>query len=96
MRIETEYGLGTIRDLSSGCKTVLNALKNKDKIVCADECGGNALEVLFCIDGVHIAMKKPERFIIPDNLIIIFNDKDRVVGSKGYEEWWWKKYASER
>ena len=96
MRIETEYGLGTIRDLSSGCKTVLNALKNKDKTVCADECGGNALEVLFGIDGVHIAMKKPERFIIPDNLIIIFNDKDRVVGSKGYEEWWWKKYASER
>lgn len=95
MRIETEYGLGTIRDLSSGCKTVLNALKNKDKIVCADECGSNALEILFTLDGVHVSMKKPERFHIADDLEIIFNDKDKVFGRKGYEEWWSRKYEAE-
>ena len=43
MHIETEYGLGTIRNLSSGCKTYLNIIKNPDKIVCTDECGSLAL-----------------------------------------------------
>ena len=32
-RIETKYGLGTLRNLSSGCKTLLNVMKNPDKIV---------------------------------------------------------------
>ena len=27
--IETRYGLGTIRNLSSGCKTMLNVMKNQ-------------------------------------------------------------------
>ena len=31
--IETKYGLGTIRNLSSGCKTLLNIVKNPDKVV---------------------------------------------------------------
>lgn len=33
--IETKYGLGTIRNLSSGCKTLLNIVKHPDN-------GGNA------------------------------------------------------
>ena len=31
--IETKYGLGTIRNLSSGCKTLLNIVKHPDKVV---------------------------------------------------------------
>ena len=31
--IETKYGLGTIRNLSSGCKTYLNIIKNPGKVV---------------------------------------------------------------
>ena len=31
--IETKYGLETIRNLSSGCKTLLNIVKNPDKVV---------------------------------------------------------------
>ena len=31
--IETKYGLGTIRNLSSGCKTLLNIVKHPDKAV---------------------------------------------------------------
>ena len=31
--IETKYGLGTIRNLSSGCKTLLNIVKLPDKVV---------------------------------------------------------------
>lgn len=32
--IETKYGLGTIRNLSSGCKTLLNIVKHPDKVAC--------------------------------------------------------------
>lgn len=38
-RIETKYGTGTVRNLSSGCKTLLNVRKNPGKVVNADECG---------------------------------------------------------
>ena len=31
--IETKYGLGTIRNLSSGCKTLINIVKHPDKVV---------------------------------------------------------------
>ena len=34
--IETKYGLGTIRNLSSGCKTLLNIIKHPDKVVCVE------------------------------------------------------------
>ena len=36
--IETKYGLGTIRNLSSGCKTLLNIVKHPDKVVNVEEC----------------------------------------------------------
>lgn len=39
--IETKYGIGTIRNLSSGCKTLLNIMMNPDKVVNVDECGRN-------------------------------------------------------
>ncbi len=48
--IETKYGLGTVRNLSSGCKTLLNVIKNPGKVVNADECGQNVLDILF-FDG---------------------------------------------
>lgn len=90
--IETKYGLGTIRNLSSGCKTYLNIIKNPDKIVSAEECGGNVLEMLFALDGVHIYMSRPERFLIDDSVEICFNDQDVVTGRSGYEQWWSKEY----
>ena len=31
--IETKYGLGTIRNLSSRCKTLLNIVKHPEKVV---------------------------------------------------------------
>ena len=30
--IQTKFGLGTIRNLSSGCKTLLNIIKHPDKV----------------------------------------------------------------
>ena len=86
--IETKYGLGTIRNLSSGCKTMLNVRKNPKKIVNADECGQNVLDILFSMDG----MSRPERIRIKEDMEICFNNTDKVTGRKGYEHWWSKEY----
>ena len=58
--IETKYGLGTIRNLSSGCKTLLNIVKHPDKVVNVEECGPNVLKIIFA------------RFICPDHRFLIF------------------------
>lgn len=48
-RIETKYGLGTIRNLSSGCKTLLNIVKHPDKVVNVEECGPNVLRIIVVV-----------------------------------------------
>lgn len=92
-RIETKYGLGTIRNLSSGCKTMLNVMKNPQKIVNADECGQNVLDILFSMDGISLYMSRPERIHIKENVEICFNNADIVTGCVGYEHWWSEEYA---
>lgn len=90
--IQTKYGLGTIRNLSSGCKTYLNVIKNPDKIISAEECGGNVLELLFDLDEAHLYMSHPERFGIADDTEINFNNQEVVRGRRGYEQWWSREY----
>lgn len=90
--IETKYGLGTIRNLSSGCKTLLNIVKHPEKVVCVEECGPNVLKVIFAMDNIKIYMSRPSLADIPDDAIIRFNDKDVVTGSAGYNAWWSKEY----
>lgn len=90
--IETKYGLGTIRNLSSGCKTLLNIVKHPEKVVCVEECGPNVLKVIFSMDNIKIYMSRPTLADIPDDAEIRFNDKDIVIGSKGYNAWWSKEY----
>ena len=90
--IETEYGLGTIRNLSSGCKTLLNIIKHPDKTVCVEECGPNVLKVIFTMDHIKIYMSRPTLVDIPDDVKIRFNDSDVVTGAKGYNAWWSKEY----
>ena len=56
-KIETPYGITGIRDLSTGCKTVLNYIFIKEntekypnvKAIDGTECGWNALDKLFDI-----------------------------------------------
>ena len=86
--IETKYGLGTIRNLSSGCKTLLNIVKHPDKVVCVEECGPNVLKIIFAMDNIKIYMSRPSFADIPDDAKIRFNDSDVVIGSKGYNAWW--------
>ena len=81
--IETKYGLGTIRNLSSGCKTLLNIVKHPDKVVCVEE---------FAMDNIKIYMSRPSLADIPDSAKFRFNDSDVVTGSKGYNAWWSREY----
>jgi hypothetical protein len=90
--IETRYGLGTIRNLSSGCKTLLNLVKHPDKVVCVEECGPNVLKIIFGMDNIKLYMSRPTLVEIPDNAKIRFNDSEIVTGSKGYNAWWSKEY----
>ena len=90
--IETKYGLGTIRNLSSGCKTLLNIVKHPDKVVNVEECGPNVLEIIFTLDNIKIYMSRPTLFDIPDDVQIRFNDSDIVTGGRGYNAWWGKEY----
>lgn len=90
--IETKYGLGTIRNLSSGCKTLLNIVKHPDKVVCVEECGPNVLEIIFKMDNIKIYMSRSTLVNIPKDMKMKFNDSDIVIGSKGYNTWWSKEY----
>ena len=90
--IETQHGLGTIRNLSSGCKTLLNIVKHPEKVVCVEECGPNVLKIIFAMDNIKIYMSRPTLADIPDAAEIRFNDSDIVIGSKGYNAWWEKEY----
>ena len=91
-RIETKYGLGTIRNLSSGCKTLLNIVKHPEKVVCVEECGPNVMKIIFAMDDIRIYMSRPSFATIPDGARIRFNDTDVVIGSKGYQAWWSEEY----
>lgn len=90
--IETKYGLRTIRNLSSGCKTLLNIVKHPEKVVCVEECGPNVLKKIFEMDNIKIYMSRPSFMEIPKNVRLRFNDKEVVVGSAGYHAWWSKEY----
>lgn len=90
--IETKYGLGTIRNLSSGCKTLLNIVKHPEKVVCVEECGPNVLKKIFEMDNIKIYMSRPSLMEIPKDVRLRFNDKEVVVGSAGYHAWWSKEY----
>lgn len=90
--IETNYGLGTIRNLSSGCKTLLNIIKHPDKVVCVEECGPNVLKLIFQMDNIKIYMSRPSFVEIPAKAELRFNDKDVVTGNAGYQNWWAREY----
>ena len=90
--IQTKYGLGTIRNLSSGCKTLLNIMKHPEKVVCVEECGPNVLKMIFQMDNIKIYMSRPSFTDIPEDAKLRFNDSEVVTGSMGYNAWWSKEY----
>ena len=90
--IQTKYGLGTIRNLSSGCKTLLNIMKHPDKVVCVEECGPNILKMIFKMDNIKIYMSRPSFMDVSNDAKIRVNGNDIVTGSTGYNAWWSREY----
>ena len=84
--IETKYGLGTIRNLSSGCKTLLNIVKHPDKVVNVEECGPNVLRIIFTMDNIKIYMSRPTLFDIPDDDMLFLRNCDGLnVSDKSFK-----------
>jgi len=83
----------SMTELSTGCKTVLNVYKNKDKCFYVGECGENALIELLNLDEgnafidyfffVVSILKKPVKLIYNNNAVIVNNRK--MLLSKLYE-----------
>ena len=79
--IETKYGLGTIRNLSSGCKTLLNIVKHPDKVVNVEECGPNVLKIIFSMKGERQMVYKSIIFKAdPFSYDLEFDDRITLVG----------------
>lgn len=91
--IETRYGIGTIRNLSTSCKTLLNIVKHPEKVVCVEECGSDVLKIIFGLDNIKIYMSRPALVEIAETTEIRFNDGKVVTGVSGYNKWWKKEYA---
>ena len=88
-KIETPYGLAGIRDLSTGCKTILNYIFIKEhpdkypniKAIDATECGWNALDKLFEV----VEKRKDEQIIIVvqhDNDLYKCSDREYCIDGK--------------
>lgn len=87
-KIETPYGITSIRDLSTGCKTILNCIfihENPEryptvKAINATECGWNAIDRLFeyieSIDIFDIAI-----IIEHDNDLYKCKDREYLVNN---------------
>ena len=91
--IETRYGIGTIRNLSTSCKTLLNIVKHPEKVVSVEECGSDVLKIIFSLDNIKIYMSRPSLVVISDTTQMRFDDGEVVTGGSGYGWWWTKEYA---
>ena len=79
--IVTRFGGTDISNLSSGCKAVILAVRyrNSDKAVSVDECGDNALKVLFKIS------EKMDLTVYVSNYITVYdNTVSCIIDGKMY------------
>lgn len=91
-KITTKYGIGTLHDLSTGCKTLINILCFPEHIFSVNECGGNVLSEIFLLNDREIYMSRPYTFAIPDDKQICMNNHDIVNGSSEWGAWWSAEY----
>ena len=90
-KIESKFNGVTldIDCLSTGCKTVLNVLDFPDKVFCLKECGDNALEVLYGLEGGAVYS---DYAVIPfDMKEVNVSDERGMRVISDYEElkeWW--------
>jgi len=89
---KTPFGLAQTKHLSTGCKTVINALHFTDKIFNFAECGGNALSELARVSGelgCDISIYLPRyRNIEPLTTPIMLNDSAVATSDEFHDMWY--------
>ena len=69
-----------VSELSTGCKTILNAVFNKDKVFALKECGQNAITYMYNLDSdVHVYHEYLITSVnrLPD---IVCYTRDEIIG----------------
>lgn len=88
--IKTRFGLCTLNQLSTGCKTLLLLIYhiNNNKYICIDECGTNVIELIVELSK-KLDMKAYTTKMIPfkgKNINIQYNNKIFSDGFSLYKE----------
>ncbi|MDE7424244.1 MAG: DUF4869 domain-containing protein [Lachnospiraceae bacterium] len=91
MKIETDFGIGSILDLSTGCKTAINILRFPNRIISVDECGSNALKVILQFKEANIFMGFPATLHVPEGSELVFDETEKVENDLEYEAFWSKR-----
>ena len=92
-RVESKFGnyAVSIEEISTGCKTVINVLCNRDKIVNVSGCGGNALAYLLNnYDNVTISSVGfvSSRSFDTELKLVLNNKEIQVRNSREYYRYW--------
>lgn len=90
-KIETDFGVGSVLDLSTGCKTAINILRFPNQIISVDECGANALKVILQFKEANIFMGFPATLHIPEDSELLFDGTEKIENDLEYEAFWSKR-----
>lgn len=90
LRIRSRFDDSTLNidKLSTGCKTALNVMYNKDKVFDIKECGDNALDVIYHMDEGNIYCEYPLISFEMDKVIAIGKTELVISDYDELKEWW--------
>lgn len=92
-KIISRFGIGSVMDLSTGCKTFLNLLRYPDIIFSVDECGPNVLELLFQLkQDLRIFMSYNQYIRMQEPVQVCFDEKKEVRTVSEYQTYWEMEY----
>lgn len=87
-KIETPFGITNVGNLSSGCKTYLNALFNPDAVVSLNECGQNVLPFMYSLSGRNYLMTFEHAYPYQGTFVLNMNNQALVENESDYYAWW--------
>ena len=77
-----------IDKLSTGCKTALNIVYNKDKVFDIRECGDNALDVIYHLEEGNIICEYPLISFGMDKVVAVGKAERIIDDYNELIEWW--------
>ena len=84
----TPFGIGQIVNLSTGCKTVINALHYTDRAFNLIECGDNAFTKLAILaTNIEIHAFLPFYRELLEDVHVSLNDRKIATSDEFYDEW---------